>query len=688
LHYGFRLEQGRDIVEQMPRCWQGWSGLPSLIVLDAVTSYGAIKSFLPPQNAQFRVLLTSRSRFEAPVQNHEIKVLSVEAALELLRSLVRDGRIDGELEQAQEICRYLGYLPLALELVGRYLAKDPDLLLRDFWVELQSDRIQAKALAMRNLNGTTTAELGVLAAFELSWLGLTAEAQRLAAFLSIFALAEIPWDLVEQCLAGWDPVELKRVLREELCGGSLVDRKGRGIYELHQLLWEFFGLKLLALADREDLERCFAEGLTAVATTVSQIVVVADRPGLIAITPHLSKATELSRYLPADDKTWCCTALVRLYQSISQFDVAISYQETALKISEEQLGPNHPDTATSLNNLAGLYRAIGNYGKAEPLYVRSLDIREKRLEPNHLSTATNLNNLAALYYSMGNYEKAEPLYVRSLDIREKRLEPNHPDTAAILNNLAELYRAMGDYGKAKPLCVRSLRIREEQPEPNHPDTAAILNNLAGLYYSMGNYGKAEPLYVRSLDIREEQLGPNHPDTATSLNDMAGLYQAMGDYGKAEPLYVRSLGIYEERLGLNHPETAMSLNNLAELYQAMGDYGKSKPLYVRSLEIREEQLGPNHPDTATSLNNLAGFYYSTGKSGDAIPLYLRSLQIAETTLGTDHPTTQTIRHNLEFLRQPQTLAKITPWQRGLKILSWPFDRCYQALRWLIRQLFSI
>ena len=40
----------------------------------------------------------------------------------------------------------------------------------------------------------------------------------------------------------------------------------------------------------------------------------------------------------------------------------------ALQISERQLGAEHPDTATSLNNLAVLYQSQGKYSEAEPLY--------------------------------------------------------------------------------------------------------------------------------------------------------------------------------------------------------------------------------------------------------------------------------------------------------------------------------
>ena len=55
---------------------------------------------------------------------------------------------------------------------------------------------------------------------------------------------------------------------------------------------------------------------------------------------------------------------------------------------------DHPDVATSLNNLALLYESMGRYAEAEPLFRHSLEIREKRLGPDRPAVATSLNNLA------------------------------------------------------------------------------------------------------------------------------------------------------------------------------------------------------------------------------------------------------------------------------------------------------
>ena len=124
--------------------------------------------------------------------------------------------------------------------------------------------------------------------------------------------------------------------------------------------------------------------------------------------------------------------------------------EEMLQILEAELGPEHPDVATTLNNLAGLYESMGDYEKALPLYQRALEISEKVLGPQHPAVATTLNNLAGLYDSMGDYEKALPLYQRALDIREKVLGPQHPDVATTLNNLAALYDQYGRLRKSTP----------------------------------------------------------------------------------------------------------------------------------------------------------------------------------------------------------------------------------------------
>jgi tetratricopeptide (TPR) repeat protein len=293
------------------------------------------------------------------------------------------------------------------------------------------------------------------------------------------------------------------------------------------------------------------------------------------------------------------------------------YREAVEKFREANILRN--DDVNIINYLGIALLQAGHYPEAEPHLNRALAIREKSLGADHPDTATSLNNLAELCKLQGKYAEAEPLLKRALAILEKSLGADHPSTATSLINLGLLYKLQGKYTEAEPLYKRALAIREESLGADHPSTAVSLNNLAALYDSQGKYAEAEPLYKRALAIREKSLGVDHPDIAASLNNLGLLYDSQGKYAEAEPLLKRALAISEKALGADHPDTAKSLGNMAHLYNSQGRYEEAEPLYKRALAVCEKSFGADHPNTATSLNNLAGLYDSQGKYAEAEPL---------------------------------------------------------------------
>jgi tetratricopeptide (TPR) repeat protein len=90
----------------------------------------------------------------------------------------------------------------------------------------------------------------------------------------------------------------------------------------------------------------------------------------------------------------------------------------------------------------------GRYGEAEPLYRQALAISEKALGPDHPDVATSLNNLALLYRDEGRFAEAEPLFQQALAIIEMALGPDHPNAGTELGNLAELHFEQRDWAHA------------------------------------------------------------------------------------------------------------------------------------------------------------------------------------------------------------------------------------------------
>jgi CHAT domain-containing protein len=69
--------------------------------------------------------------------------------------------------------------------------------------------------------------------------------------------------------------------------------------------------------------------------------------------------------------------------------------------AQQALGEEHPQTLTSVNNLAFLYESQGRYGEAQPLYRRALTARERVLGEAHPDTLATLLNSSALFAAQG-----------------------------------------------------------------------------------------------------------------------------------------------------------------------------------------------------------------------------------------------------------------------------------------------
>jgi tetratricopeptide (TPR) repeat protein len=414
-------------------------------------------------------------------------------------------------------------------------------------------------------------------AVELSWQALSQKAQRLAVLLGCFGSAPVLWEWVQGCWPSDDQEELKAA-RAELERLSLLERLGDRQYGLHPLIREFFAAQRAGWPEGEALQQAFLGQMVSVAKTVPDTVTLADLARTRPAWPHLeAAATNSAKIADPTDSIWPFVALARLAEGQGLWSEAEQHYSDCITTTEHRFGPDHPETASSLNNLANLYESQGRYEAAEPLYRRSLDIRERLLGVDHPDTATSLNNLAALYESQGKYEAAEPLYRRSLEIRERALGADHPDTANSLNGLAVLYKSQGKYEAAEPLFRRSLAIREQVMGADHPDTAVSLNNLAALYESQGRYEAAEPLYRRSLAIKEQVMGADHPLTANSLNNLAVLHCHQNRWGEAERLLLRAWKIRVQQLGETHPHTQSSLRSLYSLVQAALQQGRAAEL---------------------------------------------------------------------------------------------------------------
>lgn len=636
-----------ELLEQVGFCWAQWPPGNALIILDDVTDYKVIRPFLPPNDPRFKVLVTTRQRVGKSVQQLELSIFSEAAAIALLETLITPERVQAEPKFAQSLVAWLGYLPLGVELVGRYLDRKPDLTLEEM-----QERLQTKSLDERSLKQSDddmTARNGVAAAFELSWDTLPEPAQRLCGLLSLFALEPIPWKLVEQCCPETDPDDLEELRDETLLNLHLLQRKGSGTYQLHQLVREFLRDKLEVMEDCDRLQRQFCQAMVTVAQQVPESPTRQQILHISSAIPHIAEVvTQWCSLLDEDVLGQPFQGLGRFYEGQGFYEEAESWAVTFLQEAKERFGAEHRLVATSIDNLAFIYRSRGKYADAEPLYLQALELRRKLLPDEHLEVADSLNNLALLYDAQGRYSDAEPLCVQALEMRKKLLQNPHPDVADSLNNLGLIYANQNRCADAEPLLQEALALRKQLLGADHPRVASSLNNLAFCYSLQEKYQEAEPLYQEALALYQRSLGEDHPEVAIALINLASLYVNQERYAEAEPLFIQSLGISRKTLGNEHPNIATALNSLAYIYDIQDRFAEAEPLYQQALEMRKRLLGENHVDVAVSYNNLGTLYRLQKRFAEAQALYLRAIDILKSLLGEEHPLTVQISGNMDKL----------------------------------------
>ncbi|MEH2354160.1 tetratricopeptide repeat protein [Nostoc sp.] len=425
-----------DLPAQVQYCFRLWREGDVLLVLDDVGEYQQVKPYLPSPSSRFKVLITTREKLQPPIVLLRLDVLKPLAAINLLKSLVGRKRLQHEPWIARKLCKWLGYLPLGLELVGRYLLGDEELSLAEMLQYLENERLTNESLD--EARPEMTAKLGVAAAFELSWRRLRENAQLLGCFLSLFALAPIPWKLVEDTTIANEAQDWKKA-RRDLLQLHLLQYKGERIYQLHPLLRGFFQDKLTGLEQVEELKRSLCRVMVTVAKDIPGNATLKQITAVSPAIPHMAEvANYLIQYVSDDDLLWPFESNATFYNAQGLYNQALPWLKQCLEVTKKRLGEEHLDVATSLNDLALLYNSQGRYSEAEPLHVQALALRRKLLGEEHPDVAQSLNNLALLYHLQGLYTEAEPLYLKALEIFEQRLGVNHSRTVKCCENLANL----------------------------------------------------------------------------------------------------------------------------------------------------------------------------------------------------------------------------------------------------------
>jgi tetratricopeptide (TPR) repeat protein len=217
--------------------------------------------------------------------------------------------------------------------------------------------------------------------------------------------------------------------------------------------------------------------------------------------------------------------------------------------------------ATLLHSVAGFFNYRGQWNDAERFLLEAVELREEVLGSEHPDTLTSMANLALTYREQGRWEEAEKLGVQVIETRNQILGPDHPDTLSSIGNLASTYYKQARWEEAEKLEVQVMETRKTKLGADHPDTLTSMSNLAWTFWDQGRWGEAEKLEVQVMETRKTKLGADHPDTLSSMNNLAFLWKDMGRHGDALGLIQTCSDLRQQVLGVRHPYTISTLSAL-------------------------------------------------------------------------------------------------------------------------------
>ena len=408
---------------------------------------------------------------------------------------------------------------------------------------------------------------------------------------------------------------------------------------------------------------------------------------VVDILDRASKQLEHDGAMSAQAKAALHQTIGNTYVSLGQFGTAAPHLREALASREKVLGTDHPDTVTSMVNLAYLRLQEAKQEEAEKLLVDAVARADAHLTPQQRvrsgarlclgmllydrgrwdeseamlragleearsAPGDNVNGIAQIANSLAitlrhqnKLDEAEQLYRTQLEVVSARSGAENAFALQLMNNLASLLHQRGNWDEAERLYRASVAGRDRLLGPSHPETISTRTNLAKFLADRQRFDDALPMYVEVLAAARAGLGPEHTTTLTILNNYAKALQDANRLEEAEEMAQLVFDLRNKVLGPDHPNTMISMSNLATLLNTRGKVEESLRMQKELLERRERKLGPKANDTLITCNNFALALQKAGRFDEALPMFHRAVTGAEEEIGIEHWITGAFRGNM-------------------------------------------
>jgi eukaryotic-like serine/threonine-protein kinase len=323
-----------------------------------------------------------------------------------------------------------------------------------------------------------------------------------------------------------------------------------------------------------------------------------------------------------------------IYLKLGKFEDAASLLQSALDQRRSLFGPDSPEVADSLVDLALLRDAQGKYNEAETLARQGLEIAKRKLPPNHPALGRDTSTLGRILEDRGNYAQAIQVLEEAVRLQS---QPDGPtsDLAETMTELANSHYYAGNYKTSDSLNRKVLEMDRQLYGNRHPHVADDLINLGAIQLDLGHFKEAEEYDRQALDIIRSFYGEDNPETASALTILGRALVTQGRDDEAAGMLQQALTIQEHAYGKVHPRIASVLNELGKIAQRQKKYQEAEHDFRRMAAIYRSVYAGKHYYIGIALSNLSGVYQDQKDYQQAEHLLREALKIYGQTLSPDH-----------------------------------------------------
>lgn len=327
----------------------------------------------------------------------------------------------------------------------------------------------------------------------------------------------------------------------------------------------------------------------------------------------------------------------RTLASLARYDEAEVQLNRALSVQQEMLGPEHPDTITTIQVLGTLRKLQGRYAEAVPLLEQAAAHADAVFGSRTKQTAQIVNDMGAAKLRLGHIDDAMSDFRRAADIVTEIEGEDSPMLGEILGNTGYALFKLERLEEAESALKRALEIMRGGDGRKTIATASLLNNLGSVRRRLGDLDGAIAATREAVATDEEIYGRQHPRTIRSLANLAVMLRTTGQLDEAERLYREVVERYVAALGPDHPSVANALTNLGFLLTVTDRSEEACEKLAEALRIVRASLPAGHVNIANTLSKYGDALMSLDKPAEAEARYREAAEIYSQAYGDDHPS---------------------------------------------------